>query len=163
MQDLEPTILGCIENITDSWPNLHVETKEALQYNAYDKFISYTPHEDKTVLEPYQFKANHKRAQVTLAQQLKSQADKNDAPSSQEGAGSDKDPEIQNDCHDSTKYDLRLKAKKSYKEFLPTSQTLQQWEAHIKFKFSKYKQDYYLDVIEKHQWKPQPWLPIITP
>ena len=70
-------------------------------------------------------------------QYLKSQVDKDDNPSSHQGVGSYKDLKIQNDCQGSTKYDLdlRLKAKKSYKEFLPTCQTLQHWEAHTKFKF----------------------------
>ena len=70
-------------------------------------------------------------------QYLKSQVDKNDTPSSHKGVGSYKDPEIQNDCQSSTKYDLDLclKAKKTYKQFLHTCQTLQHWEAHTKFKF----------------------------
>ena len=102
--------LGVIEHITDPCPNIHTKPKNTSHGDAYDNLIP---------------------------QYLKGQVDKNAKPSLYQSAGSYKDPEIEHDGQISTKYDLdlRLKAKKSYKEFLPTCHTLQHWEAHTKFKF----------------------------
>ena len=108
--DLESTPFDGIEHITNSCPNMHIKVKNTSQCDAHD---------------------------ILTHQLLKSQVDKNYNPSSHQGSGSHKGREIQHDGQISTKYDLdlRLKAKKTYKEFLPTRQTLQHWEASTKFKF----------------------------
>ena len=108
--DLVSTSSGGIEHITDPCSNMHIKANNTSHFDVHD------------TLTPKYFKG---------------QVDKNDNPSSHQGVGSHKDTEIQHDGQMATKYylDLHLTAKKTYKEFLPTCQTLQHWEAHTKFKF----------------------------
>ena len=83
-------------------------------------------------------KTTHGDAHSTCTPQyLKLAPHNNVKPSSHQVLGSHKPPEIDLEGQSYTKYniDLRLKAKKSYKEFLPRCQTLQHWEAQTKFKF----------------------------
>ena len=132
--DSEPTTLVRTENSPNSGPNVALGENKASQDDVSTRVIFKTGEKGKPKPESAKLNVKYQRCQLIQAQKPEKEV-ANSITTNKVGCYIDS--ELKQNGIICTKYDLdlHLKAKKSYKEFLPTCPTLQQWEANIKFKF----------------------------
>ena len=117
-----------------STPNLGFKHLKASRNDAFTTSNPTAPSEGKQKVKSNQVEVNYQGCPHTQAYTPKTKVVTN---SSVDTTSSHGNLHIKDGSINGTKYDLDLRhnPKQSYKNFLPTCQTLQEWETNTKFKF----------------------------